>query len=187
MNQPQCSLSRLSLNMSMAFLRRNKKVISSMRFIRMSNITMVKAILNTELVRNLTITSERQERLTYMAGHYLITLITTKRSCFMIIHLTMLRLWVYKHTQLLCMLSIPHLLDQLLSISCPQLRLIPAQRELTMPLCPHTHTLNLQRPMFPPLQSTTNRCLVDIVLTPMACISNTKTSMDSSMRRSKKT
>ena len=62
-----------------------------MQFIRMSNITMVKAILNTELVRNLTITSERQERLTYMAGHYHTTLITTKRSCFMIIHLTTLR------------------------------------------------------------------------------------------------
>ena len=55
--------------MNMAFLRRNKKVILSMQFIPMSHFTTVKAILNMELVSNLTITSERlHKRLTYMAG-----------------------------------------------------------------------------------------------------------------------
>ena len=65
--------------MSMAFLRQNKKVILSMQFIRMRIITTVKDILNTELVRSLTITSERHERLTYMVGPYHIMLTTTKR------------------------------------------------------------------------------------------------------------
>ena len=76
----------------MAFLRRNKKVILSMQFIPMSRFTTVRAILNMGLVSNLTITSERlHERLTYMAGLYHIMSTTTKRSCFMIIHLTTLR------------------------------------------------------------------------------------------------
>ena len=65
--------------MSMAFLRQNKKVILSMQFIRMRIITTVKDILNTELVHSLTITSERQERLTCMVGPYHIMWTTTKR------------------------------------------------------------------------------------------------------------
>ena len=83
--------------MNMAFLRRNKKVILSMQFIPMSHFTTVKAILNMELVSNLTITSERlHKRLTYMVGLYHIMSTTTKRLCFMIIHHTMLR---SPHTQ----------------------------------------------------------------------------------------
>ena len=83
--------------MNMAFLRRNKKVILSMQFIPMSHFTTVKAILNMELVSNLTTTSERLlERLTFMVDLYHIMSTTTKRSCFMIIHHTMLR---SPHTQ----------------------------------------------------------------------------------------